>query len=199
MFDNLFQDWWWVVNDNTLVSLTARLKTTEDVEEDSGDTNSDVYKSEESSSTGAPCSNDWGTLSVAKKKKTFIFIQGFKKTTIKNKIFFFLFASLGTLPLTASPGEQSDEDPIKSPAPEWLRKTSNTSTEEVPPKGLVALDLSWCGNYGAISTDEFVHFIRQCGHRLKILRLNCCDFINTFALYAIASTCKDLAGEYKLN
>ncbi|EFX72265.1 hypothetical protein DAPPUDRAFT_59219 [Daphnia pulex] len=51
------------------------------------------------------------------------------------------------------------------------------------------LDMSWCGNYGKLSSTDFSWFIKQFGKRLRILRLENCTFLNNEVLYWISTCC----------
>ncbi|XP_047736908.1 F-box/LRR-repeat protein 4 isoform X2 [Hyalella azteca] len=57
---------------------------------------------------------------------------------------------------------------------------------------LQSLDLSWCGLYGGVSCPTFLDFIHKCGPKLRILRLSCCDFVDSYCLYMIANVCQHL-------
>ncbi|XP_012282503.1 F-box/LRR-repeat protein 4 [Orussus abietinus] len=57
---------------------------------------------------------------------------------------------------------------------------------------LQRLDLSWCGNYGAVEPDDFVKFLQSCGGPLTHLRLNCCHFVNDSVIFTITAVCKNL-------
>ncbi|KAF2356314.1 F-box domain [Trinorchestia longiramus] len=61
-----------------------------------------------------------------------------------------------------------------------------------PPGTLLSLDLSWCGLYGAITCPMFLDFIHKCGPKLRLLRLSCCDFVDSYCLYMIANVCQKL-------
>lgn len=54
------------------------------------------------------------------------------------------------------------------------------------------LDMSSCGYFGSIKTNEFITFIRRSGKYLKNLRLNSAQFMNTQCLEVISSTCPQL-------
>ncbi|XP_033231673.1 F-box/LRR-repeat protein 4 isoform X2 [Belonocnema kinseyi] len=57
---------------------------------------------------------------------------------------------------------------------------------------LQRLDLSWCGNYDAISSQDFVDFLQNCGNLIMHLRLNCCRFVNDFVIREISQICENL-------
>ncbi|CAB0038139.1 unnamed protein product [Trichogramma brassicae] len=57
---------------------------------------------------------------------------------------------------------------------------------------LQRLDLSWCGNYDMISSDNFIAFLQSSGDSLTHLRLNCCKFVNDAVIEKISSICKNL-------
>lgn len=61
-------------------------------------------------------------------------------------------------------------------------------------KYLQRLDLSWCGNYGTILSEDFIEFLRNCGNLLTHLRLNCCKFTNDAVIREISVICKNLKG-----
>ena len=63
---------------------------------------------------------------------------------------------------------------------------------------LQRLDLSWCGNYDAISNQDFVDFLQNCGSLITHLRLNCCRFVNDFVVREISRICKNLIGELNI-
>uniref|UniRef100_A0A1B6DHT4 F-box domain-containing protein n=1 Tax=Clastoptera arizonana TaxID=38151 RepID=A0A1B6DHT4_9HEMI len=57
---------------------------------------------------------------------------------------------------------------------------------------LAKLDLSWCGSYGQITTQQFLDFLDHSGKLLTHLRLDCCRFINDFCLSKISQVCKNI-------
>ncbi|OXU26929.1 hypothetical protein TSAR_005576 [Trichomalopsis sarcophagae] len=57
---------------------------------------------------------------------------------------------------------------------------------------LQRLDLSWCGNYDTISSENFVAFLQSSGATLTHLRLNCCRFVNDTVIEEISRICKNL-------
>ncbi|KAL7300445.1 hypothetical protein TKK_0006797 [Trichogramma kaykai] len=57
---------------------------------------------------------------------------------------------------------------------------------------LQRLDLSWCGNYDMISSDNFIAFLQSSGNSLTHLRLNCCKFVNDAVIEKISSICQNL-------
>lgn len=61
-------------------------------------------------------------------------------------------------------------------------------------KYLQRLDLSWCGNYESITSQNFIDFIHSSGCSLTHLRLNCCRFVNDHVVSEISSVCKNLKG-----
>ena len=63
---------------------------------------------------------------------------------------------------------------------------------------LCKLDLSWCGNYDQISSDNFITFLLTCGSSLTNLRLNCCKFVTDPVVQEVASTCKNIKGSFFL-
>lgn len=64
---------------------------------------------------------------------------------------------------------------------------------------LQRLDLSWCGNYDAISSQDLVDFLQNSGNLITHLRLNCCRFVNDFVIREIARICKNLKGNIFIN
>ena len=54
------------------------------------------------------------------------------------------------------------------------------------------LDLSWCGSYGKLNAEDFNIFLKRGGHRLNILRLENCRFLNNDSLYWMSTVCTDL-------
>nr|CAH0099980.1 unnamed protein product [Daphnia galeata] len=69
---------------------------------------------------------------------------------------------------------------VKLSSLEWLVARSQC---------LQYLDMSWCGNYGKLSSADFSWFIKQYGKRLRILRLENCTFLNNEVLYWISTSC----------
>ncbi|XP_074113577.1 F box and leucine-rich-repeat gene 4 [Cotesia typhae] len=59
-------------------------------------------------------------------------------------------------------------------------------------KYLQRLDLSWCGNYESITSQNFIDFMHSSGCSLTHLRLNCCRFVNDLVVSEISSVCKNL-------
>ncbi|XP_011500212.1 PREDICTED: F-box/LRR-repeat protein 4 [Ceratosolen solmsi marchali] len=57
---------------------------------------------------------------------------------------------------------------------------------------LQRLDLSWCGNYNTIKSDDFIGFLQSSGSTIMHLRLNCCHFVNDAVIEEISQTCKNL-------
>ncbi|GBP53122.1 hypothetical protein EVAR_97126_1 [Eumeta japonica] len=59
-------------------------------------------------------------------------------------------------------------------------------------KFLQKLDLSWCGSRNMIQPNNVINFLRESGAELTHLRMDCCDFINTFVFWTIANVCRHL-------
>jgi F-box/leucine-rich repeat protein 4 len=59
---------------------------------------------------------------------------------------------------------------------------------------LQRLDISWCGNYNTIKSEDFIVFLQSSGSTIIHLRLNCCHFVNDAVIEEIAQTCKNLKG-----
>ncbi|XP_015593223.1 F-box/LRR-repeat protein 4 [Cephus cinctus] len=57
---------------------------------------------------------------------------------------------------------------------------------------LQKLDLSWCGNYDAITSYDIIEFLNSCGSQLTHLRLNSCQFVNDSVIEKVAAVCNDL-------
>ncbi|XP_066558658.1 F-box/LRR-repeat protein 4 isoform X1 [Amia ocellicauda] len=54
------------------------------------------------------------------------------------------------------------------------------------------LNMSWCGNKGAITITGFCSFMKVCGSELVCLELACCHFLNEACIEVIAQTCPNL-------
>ncbi|TGZ75369.1 hypothetical protein CRM22_000414 [Opisthorchis felineus] len=61
--------------------------------------------------------------------------------------------------------------------------------EAFPPCRLRRLDMSWCGNYSAISPVAFGDFLGDACRQLTTLRLASCKFLNDDCLLYIVNTC----------
>ncbi|GAA54437.1 F-box/LRR-repeat protein 4 [Clonorchis sinensis] len=61
--------------------------------------------------------------------------------------------------------------------------------EAFPPCRLRRLDMSWCGNYSAISPVAFGDFLGDACRQLTTLRLTSCKFLNDDCLLYIVNTC----------
>ncbi|KAM7543001.1 hypothetical protein Aperf_G00000014738 [Anoplocephala perfoliata] len=74
-----------------------------------------------------------------------------------------------------------------------IRTTSiNDSEEEVNDifnSRLKRLDVSWCGNYHAISPSRFCQFLSDVGRNLVTLRLSSCQMVNDECLLQIINIC----------
>lgn len=57
---------------------------------------------------------------------------------------------------------------------------------------LQKLDLSWCGDFNHIKSEDFVDFIEECGGHLTHLRLNSCKFADNYCAMKVAEKCKNL-------
>jgi len=57
---------------------------------------------------------------------------------------------------------------------------------------MTQLDMSWCGNYGAISRISLTTFLLTLGHQLTVLRLDNCHVATLLVLDTIASNCHSL-------
>ncbi|XP_069676083.1 F-box/LRR-repeat protein 4 [Periplaneta americana] len=57
---------------------------------------------------------------------------------------------------------------------------------------LQKLDLSWCGDFNHITSDDFIDFIEECGSQLTHLRLNSCKFVDNPCIVKVAMKCKNL-------
>ncbi|PNF13730.1 F-box/LRR-repeat protein 4 [Cryptotermes secundus] len=57
---------------------------------------------------------------------------------------------------------------------------------------LQKLDLSWCGDFNHIISEDFIDFIEECGGHLTHLRLNCCKFADNYCAMKVAEKCKNL-------
>lgn len=57
---------------------------------------------------------------------------------------------------------------------------------------LQKLDLSWCGDYGLITSEDLVTFIDECGGHLVHLRLNSCRYVDNCCVIKVAEKCKYL-------
>ncbi|XP_072038828.1 F-box/LRR-repeat protein 4-like [Amphiura filiformis] len=57
---------------------------------------------------------------------------------------------------------------------------------------LQKLSLSWCGDWGMISTQAFSRFTSKCGTRLQCLRLSSCRFLTVESFQTIAQKCTQL-------
>lgn len=61
-------------------------------------------------------------------------------------------------------------------------------------KYLQQLDISWCSNLSVYDFEKFLDTCDLC--LLTHLRLNCCVYINDFAMLKISMICKNLKGMY---
>ncbi|CAB0010638.1 unnamed protein product [Nesidiocoris tenuis] len=77
--------------------------------------------------------------------------------------------------------------------PYWHKVNSKT-LEHLSPrcKYLLKIDLSWCGNYGLITSSQLSSFIEKCGKHLTHLRLDCCKFVDDECIHQIAISCRNL-------
>ncbi|KAF0294407.1 F-box/LRR-repeat protein 4 [Amphibalanus amphitrite] len=57
---------------------------------------------------------------------------------------------------------------------------------------LTKLDLSWCGNYGALSDADFCNLLSELGSRLVSLRVDACDWFNGLCMEWTGLFCRGL-------
>ncbi|XP_006626335.1 F-box/LRR-repeat protein 4 isoform X1 [Lepisosteus oculatus] len=77
--------------------------------------------------------------------------------------------------------------------PYWARLT-DASLEHLQSRctQIQRLNMSWCGNRGAITYSGFHSFMKACGAKLVCLELACCHFLNEACLEVIAEMCPNL-------
>ncbi|CDS37439.1 f box:lrr repeat protein 4 [Echinococcus multilocularis] len=68
----------------------------------------------------------------------------------------------------------------------------DNSSQDVVSSRLKRLDISWCGNYQAISTYGFCQFLSDVGRNLTTLRLSSCQMVNDECLLQLINICGNL-------
>lgn len=68
----------------------------------------------------------------------------------------------------------------------------DNSSQDVVSCRLRRLDISWCGNYQAISTYGFCQFLSDVGRNLTTLRLSSCQMVNDECLLQLINICGNL-------
>ncbi|KAK9501330.1 hypothetical protein O3M35_012066 [Rhynocoris fuscipes] len=77
--------------------------------------------------------------------------------------------------------------------PMWYCIKSKTLQYLTPRcKYLQKLNLSWCGNYGTITSHNFIVFIKNCGKQITHLQLDCCKYIDDECIKQISESCRNL-------